>query len=630
MESFPDPSMNAAPQLFTDPDALAATVIRETGNNIIVGLPLGLGKANHIINSIYACAEASRSIHLEIFSALTLERPKAATELERRFIDPVFDRLFGAYPVLNYAKAMRAGTVPPNIHISEFFLFAGRWLHVPMMQQNYISANYTHAGHYLLARGVNVITQLVAKRTINGETRYSLSCNTDITLDLLKARSEGKANFVLIGQVNSELPFMLGEGDLPANTFSHILDSPDTDFTLFAPPKQPIPLPAYAMGIHIATLVPDGGTLQIGIGSEGDAAAASLIVRQRQNTAFREMAAGLNVTSTPSGPECGIFEQGLYGASEMFVDSFLELIKAGILKREVDGALLHAAFFVGPKSFYRALREMPDVQLAKIQMKAVSFVNELYDGEDEKRRARTNARFINSAMMATMLGAVISDGLENGQIVSGVGGQYNFVAQAFALEGARSILTVHATRNSGGKITSNIRWSYGHETIPRHLRDIIVTEYGVADLRGKSDQDVIAAMLSVTDSRFQADLLRQARDANKVPTSYEIPAQYCENTPERIERALKPFVERGLLSPFPLGCDFTEIEQTLIPALQLLREASSSPAKLLTLAFQGLFRDGGSKDESAALNRMGYDRPKTLAERFYRALLRAALTETSS
>ena len=93
--------------------------------------------------------------------------------------------------------------------------------------------------------------------------------------------------------------------------------------------------------------------------------------------------------------------------------------------------------------------------------------------------------------MATLMGAVISDGLENGQVVSGVGGQYNFVAQAFALHGARSILTVEATRQAG--VESNIRWSYGHETIPRHLRDIIVTEYGVADLRGKSDADVIAA-----------------------------------------------------------------------------------------------------------------------------------------
>ena len=133
-------------------------------------------------------------------------------------------------------------------------------------------------------------------------------------------------------------------------------------------------------------------------------------------------------------------------------------------------------------------------------MTSISFVNELYGDEDTKRRARTNARFLNDAMMATLLGDVISDGLEDGRIVSGVGGQYNFIAQGFALEGARSAILLHATRAAGRKAQSNIRWRYGHTTIPRHLRDIIITEYGVADIRGKSDSEVIAAMLAITDA----------------------------------------------------------------------------------------------------------------------------------
>src|SRR5690348_10029850 len=171
----------------------------------------------------------------------------------------------------------------------------------------------------------------------------------------------------------------------------------------------------------------------------------------------------------------------------MVFEAFLGLIEAGVLKREVDGAVLQGAFLLGPQSFYRALREMTQVQRARIQMTAVSFTNELYGDEAAKRRARVNARFVNNAMMATLRGAAISDGLDNGQVVSGVGGQYNFVAQAFALEGARSILTLESTRREKGGAASNIRWSYGHATIPRHLRDIVITEYGVADLRGKSD-----------------------------------------------------------------------------------------------------------------------------------------------
>src|SRR4029077_4947611 len=97
-------------------------------------------------------------------------------------------------------------------------------------------------------------------------------------------------------------------------------------------------------------------------------------------------------------------------------------------------------------------------------------------------------------------------------------------AQAFALEDARSIIMVRATRDAHRRTASNIRWNYGNITIPRHLRDVVVTEYGVADLRGKTDRDVIAAMLAVADSRFQDELLRQARGAGKIERGVEAPA----------------------------------------------------------------------------------------------------------
>jgi len=599
-----------------DPGAMADAIIAEVGPRIVLALPLGLGKANHIANAIYARAAADPQIKLTIFTALTLEKPHYGNEMERRFLEPVIERLFGGYPELAYARALRHGGLPPNIEVNEFFFLAGRWLGNASAQQHYISANYTHAFRYVLDRGVNVIAQLVARC---GE-RCSLSCNTDLTLDLLQARRAGGAKFVLAGQVNSELPFMPGAGDLDAGEFQFLLESPATDFPLFAPPKEPIDLAEYASGLHVARLVPDGGTLQIGIGQEGDAAVQALILRQRDNAVFREAVARLDPDAAAQPfHEDAPFTTGLYADTEMFVDSFLALIDAGILKREVDGALLHAAFFLGPKSFYRRLREMPAADLAKLQMTAVSFTNALYGDEAAKRATRVKARFVNSAMMATLLGAVVSDGLEDGRVVSGVGGQYNFVEQAFALEGARSIITLNATRGAA----SNIRWSYGHETIPRHLRDIVVSEYGVADLRGKSDMEVIAAMLSVADSRFQPELMRAAKDAGKLPRGYEIPARHRDNTPERIARALAPLRERGFLPPFPFGTDFTETEQRLIPALEVLKGAS--PVALAALAAKGLFASGS---DLATLARMGLDAPKTLADRVYRILLRAALERT--
>src|SRR5258707_11508747 len=97
------------PKHFSDPGDIAEDIIRDVGTNLVVGLPLGLGKANHIINALYARAAADLAINLTFFSALTLEKPKPKSLLERRFIAPVIDRLFGGYPDLAYAEALHAG-----------------------------------------------------------------------------------------------------------------------------------------------------------------------------------------------------------------------------------------------------------------------------------------------------------------------------------------------------------------------------------------------------------------------------------------------------------------------------------------------------------------------------------------
>jgi acyl-CoA hydrolase len=611
-----------APVHFDSPERLTDAIMARVGKAIVLAMPLGLGKANHTANALFARAAADPSICLRIFTALTLQKPHPSSELERRFIGPIAERCFGGYPDLAYAAAQRHG-LPPNVEVDEFFLQAGTRLGVAAAQQSYISANYTHALGCVLQRGVNVVGQLVAKRLRNGETRYSLSCNPDITVDLLAKRRKGEVDFLFVGQVNSELPFMPGEGDLPAEAFDMILDGPQTDFPLFAPPREPIDLTEYAAGLRVAGIVADGGTLQLGIGAVGDAVAQALILRHKSNAAFRDLLTRLGASATaPAGlVEETTFVAGLHGVSEMFVEGFLELYRAGILRREAEGTLLQAAFFIGSRAFYRALRQMPEKELEKFRMTAVSYVNEIYGDEAAKRRSRVKARFINGAMMATVLGAIVSDALENGQVVSGVGGQYNFVAQGFALEGARSIIMLRATRASGGRVSSNIRWSYGNTTIPRHLRDIVVTEYGVADLRGKADRDVIAAMLAIADSRFQDELMRQAKDAGKLEKSFALPAAFRDNNPRRIERALGVARDRGLLAPFPFETDFTPVEQRLLPALQRLK--SASPLQLGTLLVRGL--GSGREEISDCLARMGLDRPSSMADRLYAAFVRGAL-----
>ena len=219
---------------------------------------------------------------------------------------------------------------------------------------------------------------------------------------------------------------------------------------------------------------------------------------------------------------------------------------------------------------------------------------------------------------------MVSDGLEDGRIVSGVGGQYNFIAQSFALEGARSAIMLRATRSAKGRDESNIKWRYGHITIPRHLRDIIITEYGIADIRGKSDSEVIAAMLAITDSRFQDELLRQAKDAGKIARTFELPKSARDNTPDAIVRLLKPAAEAGLLPMFPFGTDFTEVEQRLIPALEILK--SASPMQLAGLLISGLSRRA---EDLPCLDRLGLANPKGVKDRLYAALVRGALRNST-
>lgn len=612
----------SAPQYFDDPVRIADAIIEKVGKTIVLALPLGLGKANHIANALYAKAAADPSLRLTIFTGLTLEAPRAGNELERRFFDPVAQRAFGGYPALDYAAAIRAGKVPPNVEINEFFLVAGRWLGSPYAQQHYICANYSHALYAVLDRGVNVIAQLVAHRAEEAPHPYSLSCNPDLTLDLLRLRREGRADFLFAGEVNSELPFMPGDAAIAAEEFDAMLAGPATDFPLFAPPRAPVSLSDYAAGLHAASLVPDGGTLQIGIGSLGDAVVQALALRQHHNEDYCRLLTRLGYDHARD-PEVHTerFDRGLYGCSEMFVEGMLDLYRAGILKREVGGAVLHAGFFLGSRAFTKSLREMPREEIRKFGMTAISYVNELYGDEAEKRRARKDARFLNDAMMATLLGDVISDGLDDGRIVSGVGGQYNFVAQGFALEGARTAIILHATRNTKGKVASNIRWRYGHTTIPRHLRDIIVTEYGIADIRGKSDRDVIAAMLSIADSRFQDELLRQAKDAGKIERAFELPKSARGNLPEAVERGMREAADAGLLPAFPFGSDFTETEQRLIPALAKLKSATQR--ELAASLLRGLF--SRAPEDREALARLGLARPKAWSERLYAALVRGAL-----
>ena len=716
------------PQMFDDVGEIVDEALRRVGKRVVLALPLGIGKPNLIANEFFRRARADSTLDLTIFTALSLRRPTGQSALEKAFIDPLAARVFGNYPDLDYLAAVRRDEVPANVRVIEFFFEPGSMLNSSHAQSHYLCANYTHVARELLARGVNVIAHVVAKRVVGGLTEISLGSNPDVTIDLLpevgKMRAAGNP-VVLLGQVHREMPFMLGAASLSADHFDLLLDHSRYDYDLFAPPNPSLSTVDHAIGLHASSLVRDGGTLQIGIGELGDSIVYSLLLRHQQNEAWRR---ALLDTGTERSAALidGIggrapFATGLFGATEMFVDQMLDLYRAGILRRRVHdylplqralatngsntrvdeslleallaagagpvldaadvaalkaagvlrsdtrfengsivspegvriepnlasakvraalardclglnlqgGTVMHAGFLLGPRSFYAALGALPETELRLFDMRGVGYINQLY-GDDQALRVaqRSHARFVNTTMMLTTLGAAVSDGLADGRVVSGVGGQHNFVSMAHALPGARSVLCARSTRRKDGKYSSNIVTSYGHVTIPRHLRDIAVTEYGIADLRGRTDAECVAAMINIADSRFQEGLLAEAKRAHKIDAGYRIPGQFRRNTPESLEEAFAAQRRAGLFSEYPFGTDLTREEIELARALRWLKENTATTGARVRIIAQAWFARP-RESERPCLSRLQLDSPGNFSTRLTAKLVRLGLRATA-
>lgn len=659
-------------------DAAVDALLARIPGPIVLGLPLGIGKPNAFVNRLYQRVAAEPSRRLTIITALSLEKPEGKSELERHFLEPLVERVFKDYPDLAYVKALRQGSLPPNIEVREFFLKTGDYLGNVDAQQQYISTNYTFVARDMLGQGLNVIAQAVASEGEGDAWRLSLSSNPDVVLELVERFAETGQPLLKIGVINRELPFMPNGAEVAPCFFDLVVTDPAATHSLFAPPNAKISTADYAIGLHASSWVADGGTLQIGIGSLGDAIAQALILRERHNAEYRQILASLG--SAP-GLELGRFAQGLYGCSEMFVNGFLQLIEAGILRREVfgdaalqqlvnegriapsrpgeqalqalrdegrlsdpptaadqaflrrfgldqpeqplrGGIVMTGGFFLGPGDFYESLRRMPPAQKARIDMTRIDFINQLYGRDAEqtelKRLQRVKARFMNTTMKVTLLGAAASDALESGQVVSGVGGQYNFVAMAHALPDARSILMLRSTHDTAAGPVSNIVWGYGHTTIPRHLRDIVITEYGVADLRGQPDHEVVKRLIAIADSRFQPELLQQAKAQGKLAADWQLPAERRHNLPERLDALLHPWTAAGLLPGFPFGTDLSADELTIVAALRRLKKATQHPVELVGMVLRSVWE--GREAPPAYLQRLGLDEAQGFKAMFLRKL----------
>ena len=549
---------------------------------------------------------------------------------------------------LRARRTQQRAALPPNIEVEEFYMQGGALLRSTSAQRHYASLNYTHVARALADRDVNVIVQKVAREP--GGTRLSFSCNNDLTLDTVDAIvARGLPRPLMAAEVDPHLPWIGGTAAVDEDYFDLVLSPPGPYPTLFGLPRQPVSDVDYAIGLYASALVRDGGTLQIGIGALADALCHALVLRHTDNATYRRVVSALDpeLERHPAVVASGgldPFAIGLYGCSEMVNEGFKRLVETGVIRRKVvddealmqriadgtanlgdqarlerDGEYLHGAFYLGSPAFYDWLRTLPDDQRRAIGMRRISLINELERGRESLARLqRRDARFFNSCMMATALGAAVSDGLEDGRVVSGVGGQYNFVDMSNALDGARSVLMFRAVREEAGSAASNVRWNYGHTTIPRHLRDLYVSEYGIADVRGKNDEDCIIAMGGITDARFQQALVAQAQRAGKLRIGFHAPGHWIDNTPVHLSARLRVFRHDGTLPDYPLGSDFTEVEQRIVSALGWLKANTATPWKKISTVLRAL---AAKTDDTEAMARMDLSAPTSVGERIEAKLL---------
>ena len=191
-----------------------------------------------------------------------------------------------------------------------------------------------------------------------------------------------------------------------------------------------------------------------------------------QNSTYLDVLSSLGgQRARPELGGVGRFEVGLYVASELVSNALFALFEDGIVRRRVyedealqaarqrragcnlppGGTAVQGAFFVGPADFYQRLHALPEAMRELIDMTSVAEVNRIYTDYRLEHAQRTHARFLNMTMMVTLLGSAVSDQLADGQVVSGVGGQQDFVAMAHQLPDGRSALLLQGHLAAQGR-----------------------------------------------------------------------------------------------------------------------------------------------------------------------------------
>jgi acyl-CoA hydrolase len=276
----------------------------------------------------------------------------------------------------------------------------------------------------------------------------------------------------VIVQFNSAMPRTLGD------SFVHISDI-DLAVEVDVPPYQHA-VGAFTdverkIGEHVADLVPDGATLQLGIGAIP--AATALALRDKHDLGIH---------------------------TEMFTDAVVDLVEAGVVtgaRKERNRGKIVTAFIMGTPRLYDFVHDNP-----MVEMRPVDFTNDTHVIRSFSRMVA-----INSAIEVDLTGQVVADSIGH-RLYSGVGGQMDFVRGAALASEGRAIIALPSTAAGGSvsRITSSLQPGAGIVTTRAHVRTV-VTEWGVAELFGKSTRERAEALISIAHPDFRDQLAADAQ-----------------------------------------------------------------------------------------------------------------------
>lgn len=309
------------------------------------------------------------------------------------------------------------------------------------------------------------------------------TCTLGVSVDILKAAVE-KASYV-VAQVNAGMPRTRGlttvlVEDIDAFVFQ---DAPLPE--LAAAPASPA---ALWIGRYVSSLVEDGSTIQAGIGAVPDA-----------------------VLSALSGKK----DLGIH--SEMLSDGMLDLMERGVVtgrRKSIHAGKAVASFCLGSRRLYEAASSDPAVELYP-----VDYVNDPCIIAENERMVS-----INSALQVDLTGQVAADAVE-GSFYSGVGGQVDFIRGAARSPGGKSIIAMQATAQEGAvsRITARLEAGAGVVTTRADV-DCVVTEYGIAELKGRSIRERAVALIQAAHPRFRQALLEEAKALGYVDAGHVLPS----------------------------------------------------------------------------------------------------------